>query len=344
MSTMNVHSNTPVTGTQAALAEQIAATTKNILANDMGGVGGTGSRPFLGKPSLPAPTLSATSMMVALTALNSRIAGESITFGESAIEGMRNDIREQAAKRTEQLQQYFDNMNKVNNTQKCGLFGAIGLFFSNLFKGDPMAGLEIIKNNIGNIVKDVVMMGALALSATVAIAATVATVGAAAPSIALVAGGATIVLAAMVFSDPAITGAITNMMPENIRMGVSIAMAVITVIASIVGGVMMAVGSGGTSALTNISAVVSSISTLVGAASTLEQGVKGFIQSGYQTESMLQQAEMDKTDALMADIKSALERNQTDLRVIFDAFAKMVESTHGLIQTYGQNLTRAASV
>ena len=343
----NVRIDTPPTTAAAQLEGQapVGANEQAHTRKDMGGIGdGTGNKPPVGRPTLPPPTMSAAAMMIALTALNSKLSSESIAFGENTLDGMRKDLKDQAHKRAEQLKKHFDNLDKVHSKKKCGLFGAIANFFKKLFTGDIGGAFKVLADNIGSILKDVMQIVALAVALAASVALAGVTAGAASPAIAVVIAGAALVLSSMVLSDPAVMEAMINSLPEDKRQAAGIALAIVAAVIALAGSIMMAAASGGAGSITIATRVTSLLSAAADVAATLQQGVDGYLQSGYKAEAMTQQGEMDKTDARMTDIKGAMDRNQKDLKALFDAFSKILESTSAMIQVSGQNMSRAASV
>lgn len=310
---------------------------------DIMGVG-AGTTTTQNRPVLPAPTMSAAAMMIALTALNSKIAEEGMSFAESSMEGVRKDIKESAVKRAEQLEKHFENLDKVSSKQKCGLFGAIANFFKKLFTGDIKGAFQVIGDNIANIIKDIAQLVAVAVAIVAAVALTVGTAGAGAGTIALAVAGAALVVGGMALTDPGVTQMIMESLPESSQQAVAIALAVVGAIMAVAGGIMMGVATGGASTFATVSTVTTALSGIGNAGVTLANGVDGFLQSGFKADAAKSQANIDRTDAQITDLKGILSRNQTDLKALFESFSTILRSTQDMIATYGQTQSRAASV
>ncbi len=303
------------------------------------------------RPALPAPLMSAAAMMIALTALQSKVLEQNIEFGEKTMDGLRKDIQDKAVKRAEQMKTYFQNMDKQSSTQRCGLFGAIIHFFKNLAEGKPQEALDVLTHNIGSILKDVATLVVLAVSVIAAVAIAAATCGVGTGVVLLCAGAVAATLAGMVLADPGITDLVVNLLPEDWRMGVGIALAIAGLVCSVAGAIMLTVATGGAGAagavgsLATISVgVANAVSSLVSAGVSVQQGVEGYQQSGYKAGAIRATADMDITESQMEQIKATLDRSQKDLKTLYDAFAGALSSVRDMIIAYGQNQNRAASV
>ena len=304
-------------------------------SGDVQGAGGTNQ--FGGaRPTLPAPSMSPTAMMIALTALQSKQAEEGIKFGEKAMDGVRKDIKESGAKKVEELKKYFDNLERASS-KRCGFFGLVAKFFKALFTGD-WQGVKEAAKDIGSVLKDIVQIVAVVLA--VAAAAVMGGPG----LMALAVVGAALVIAGMVMSDPGITEMILEALPEDQRQAAAIALAVVGAILAIAGSICSGKASGVGTAIAAISKLATIASTLISAGVTVDQGVKGYQAAEHKAESMRNMAQIDKTEALMEELKSTLDRSQKDLKAMFDAFSSALSSTKDMITQYGQNQSRAASV
>lgn len=324
-------------------AQGAARKGKQFHKNDLDG-SGSAPAPSGSGPVLTPPKLSAAAMMIALTALNSKISAEGVAFGESTMEGVRKDIKSNAAKRAEQLKTYFENMDKVSNKTKCGLFGAIAHFFKNLFSGDIKGAFKCLTDNIGNILKDIAQIAAVVLGCVAGVAAAVATGGAAAPALALAISAAVLVIGGMAMSDPGITSLIVESLPENAQQAVAVTLAVVGAVLAITGGIMMGCLSGGATTLAAVSTTVTSISGLVNAGMTIANSVDGYAQSEYKAAAVKSQANMDKHDASTVELKGILERKQKDLKTLFDSFSTILQSTRDMLTAHGQAKVYAAGV
>jgi len=105
------------------------------------------------RPTLPPPSMSPAAMMIALTALQSKMAEEGIKFGEKAMDGVRDDIKKNGAKKAEELKKYFENLERASS-KKCGLFGLVAKLFKAIFTGD-WQGVKEAAKDVGSILKDV---------------------------------------------------------------------------------------------------------------------------------------------------------------------------------------------
>ncbi len=310
---------------------------------DVQGAGGK-TPPTTPRPALPTPSMSPTAMMIALTALNAKVLEQSIQFGEKSVDGVRKDIQDSADKRAEQLKKHFEQLDKVSSKKKCGFFGAIANFFKKLFTGDIKGAFQVLADNIGSILKDLGQLIAVVLAVVAAAVLTVGTAGAGTGVLVAAIVGASLVVAGMVMSDPGIIDLILECLPEDRRQAASIALAVVGAVLALAGGITMGFATGGASTLATVSTVATALSGLTSAGVTIQQGVDSYKQSEFKAGAQRTLADIDITDAKMTDLKALLDRNQKDLKVLFDAFADALSSTKEMILTYGQNLNRAASV
>ena len=291
--------------------------------------------PTTPRPALPAPTMSPTAMMIALTALQSKMAEEGIKFGEKTMDGVRDDIKKNGAKKIEELKKYFENMER-SSSKRCGFFGLIAKFFKAVFTGD-WQGVKDAAKDIGSILKDVVQIVAAVLAVAVA---TVVTGGVGVLAVV----GAALVIAGMIMSDPGITEMILEALPEDQRQAAAIALAVVGAVLAIAGSICSGKAAGVDAVVASISKLATTASTLVSAGVTVDQGVQGYQAAEHKADAMRNMAQVDKTEALLEDLKSTLDRNQKDLKAMFDAFSSALQSTKQMITEYGQNQSRAASV
>ena len=313
-------------------------------ATTMGDVQGTPDKtpPTTPRPTLPAPSMSPTAMMIALTALQSKMAEEGIKFGEKSMDGVRTDIKQNAEKRAEQLKKYFEDLDR-SLSKRCGFFGLIAKFFKAVFTGDWKGVVDALKD-VGSILKDIAQIVAVAVAIAAAAALTVASGGAGAGLLAAAIVGAVLVIGGMAMTDPGIMEMIMEALPEDQRQAAAIALAVVGAVLALAGGIVMGAATGGASALATISTVTTAISGLISAGVTVDQGVKGYQAAEHRAGALRNQAEMDISDARMADLKGLLDRSQKDLKAMYEAFANALSSTREMITTYGQNQSRAASV
>lgn len=348
MSSLNINRTPDSVPVQPATIDETigpkGASLASTQVSDMTGAGTVAGKSAFGgtRPALPAPSMSAAAMMIALTALNSKIAEEGIAFGESTLEGVRKDIKANAAKRAEQLSQYFEKAAKKSNVQQCGLVGSFIHFFKNLFQGDIAGAFKVVAFNAFNIAKDAAMVAAAVAMVVAAVVITCCTAGGGAATIALAIAGAGLVLGGTLVSDPGVTSLLVNLLPEGAQPWVAMAICVVGAVMSIAGGIMMGIATGGASVPATIASVIGSLAGFVGAAATAYTGIEGLIQGKHQADATRSMADIDVTDAQITDLKAVLDRNQRDLKALFDMFANITESTRQMIATYGQNMSRAA--
>jgi enamine deaminase RidA (YjgF/YER057c/UK114 family) len=258
------------------------------------------------------------------------------------MDGVRDDIQKNAQKKAQELKKYFDNLDRSTN-KRCGFFGLIVKCLKAMVTGDWKSALEGLKD-VGSILKDVAQIAAVVLAVVAAAAVTVASGGTGAGLLALAVVGAVLVISGMAMNDPGIMEMIMEALPEDQQQKAAIALAVVGAVLALAGGVMMGCATGGSSVLATVSTVVTSISGLISAGVTVEQGVKGYQASEHKADSLKNLADVDITEAAMTDLKGVLERNQKDLKALYDAFANALSSTRDMITQYGQNLNRAAAV
>ncbi|MDL2290694.1 hypothetical protein LJC09_01135 [Desulfovibrio sp. OttesenSCG-928-F20] len=303
------------------------------------------NKPFGGSgPVLPKPAMSMAAMSLILQAMNAKMSEESIKFGESTLDGVRDDVKKNNAKRAEELKKYFENMEKGASGKKLGLLSAIGTFFKKLFSGDVGGAFKTLGDNIGNILKDLGQIIGMVLAVVAAVALTAATGGAGAGVLAAVIVGVVLMAGSMVLSDPMIMEAMLETLPEDQRQALSIALAVICAVAALTGGILMGAATGVTGVLATISTITSVVNACVSGGVTIQQGVDGYQKSGYQVDAMLNQADIDKIDAFITSLKGDMSRGQSHMRQLMESYSRVLEDTRDMLRHYGQNLSLSSSV
>lgn len=359
-------------GLSGAHGTEVAAHVKEMLATgtagqpaDVSGVTGssgtTGGATGAAKPELAPPALSsAASMMVALMALNSKLAAQQTDFSQKASESARTDILRNGEKRASQMKEYFDKMCQVkeNSTQRCGLFGAIIHSIMKVCSGDLEGAGKIWTENIGNIIKDVASLAMAAVMTVVAVAALAASpfsVGATVALSAVCFAAAGTLLAATVISDPGIQSLIAEALPDEpqwLKMGVSIGMSVVGIGLSIASTIVLAVITGvATGGVASIPVLINGAATIASAVVSIgvavNDGVKAkeeYDQSMIKADATEISAEIDQTEAHAEKIRQTLTNEQKVFKAIYEAYANFVESVRGLVAAGAQNARLAAGV
>jgi hypothetical protein len=75
-----------------------------------------------------------------------------------------------------------------------------------------------------------------------------------------------------------------------------------------------------------------------------DTAIKDKIRMDHQVSATLHQSKIDMTDAHMTELKGILSQKQSDIKELFDSFAKIIQSTRDMIANQGQAKTTAASV
>ncbi len=339
-------------GTQGSQGSQGAQGTQGSK-DDMDGVivsqGGTGTTPQLNLPK----GLNATAMMIALTALNGKIASEGVKLAETSMEGARKDIKLNAAKRAEQLEKYLENMDNANQGKTAGLFGTIGLFFKALFTDSYSLSdwAETAKNSIGKIFSDLAALAGAVAMVVLGALATGVTFGAGTPVLVGACIGASLIVAGLVVGDPAVVDAIVEACPDDNKMAATIGLMITGIVLSIAGSILGAVATGGSSVANAVGSTMRAVgmlvdigSAVINAGVAIDSTVKGHQRAEFQTEATISQAEMDKHDAIFTQLQSILDRSNADIKMFFDALSNYMQSTRDLLATAAESQQRAASV
>lgn len=327
------------------------AGTKTAPTDVDGATSQSGGSASTGRPTLVQPKMNAAAMMIALTALNSKIAQEGIEFGENVVQNAQSEIQKMGEKRAQQIKQHFDEMAKINTTEKCGLFGAIVKSFSKVFSGDIKGAGQVWADNVLNVLKDFGTIATAVIMVLGAIAVSGATLGAGSPLLVGAVIGASLMVVGVVASDPGLQSMVLSGMDEGeaknkaatalswVGFGVTVAGAIL--------GIGCTLGMSSAASVGSISATVGTMGSMISGvnlATTLLTAKENYSQTVIRAKVLESGADMDRSEALMEEMKSILGRQQKDLQTLFDSYSNFIQSTRNLVMTQGQNEVRAASV
>jgi hypothetical protein len=312
-------------------------------------------------PALPAPILQgAASMMLALMALNNKLAGEQVDFSSKITENTRDDIRKKGVQRNAQLREYFEKMAQVkeNDTQRCGLFGAIAQTFKKLLSGDLEGIGKLWSENIGNILKDTAaLVGAAVMTAVAVVALCLSPLsfGATAALSAVCLGCAAAMLVGTVLADPGIQALVQEALPDNpawLKLAVGIGLSVAGIGANIIGGLSLAVITGvATGGVATVPVLVNSVLGIASAITNIACAVKNF-QTGVDNHEQGQiradaeeiSADIDVIEANTERVRQTLTNQQKVFEALYESMASFIESVRALIAASCENSRIAASV
>jgi hypothetical protein len=324
--------------------------------------GASGSAVYSGAaPALPAPILqSAASMMLALMALNNKLAGEQVDFSSKMTETVRDDIKKKGAQRNAQLQEYFEKMAQVkeNDTQRCGLFGAIAQTFKKLLSGDLEGIGKLWSENIGNILKDTVSLVGAAVMTSVAIVAlclSPLSFGATAALSAVCLGCAAAMVVGTVLADPGIQALVQDALPDNpswLKLAVGIGMSVVGIGASVIGGIALAVitgvATGGVATvpvlINSVMGIASAITNIACAVKDFQAGVDNYQQGQIRADAEEISADIDVIEANTEQVRQTLANQQRVFEALYESMANFIESVRAVIAASCENSRIAASV
>lgn len=333
--------------TSAYGATEVSATQKGgATQSDLDSVPPGGGSTSGQGAALPAPSISPAAMMIALQSLNAKIAEATIKYGETVLDGTRKDLEHANEKRVKKLEEHFENLEKSAKNKKCGFFGAIFNIFKALIKFDFSEVGEIFKNSLGPILKDIGSLIGAALAIAVAAAATVGSAGAASPALGLAIAGAVLLVCSMVMSDPAVTEAIVNALPEDRRQAAALALMITSLVVGIVASGLSIAGTGAAklaSAGMRVANTITSISTsIIGAGSGINEGVQEYQRSGHAQAALRNEADLLRMDAFIEGVKSKQSTYGGDLKALAESFARNTENIFNFIKEYGKLQNTAA--
>ncbi len=350
-------STTKVTPTSEAVSTSESA--KSGQAADLAGVAAlqtSGSSTYA--LTMQAPNIDASSMMLALSALQKMTIDSTYANVSSAIESQRVDILAFNEKRAKEMKAYFENMEKASRPKKAGFFGIIIKFFKTLFKSiaHPSEAKELwsdfgklLKNSIGNIIKDLLTL--------VIAAAAIALTGGGAAFVFVASIGFICSVGSMIASDPAIIDlAMEGKTPEEqakiskIFMGFSIAFMVVSAICSIT----CAVGAyrAGSEAMSAAQKTIDMVNRGISATKAIVlDGVGGAVQSvdSYYADrakvaAMLNTANSEQGQAEIAEAEKLIDDKIKTLSDLLAIEQKIIESTASLLSNIASGNKAAAIV
>jgi hypothetical protein len=312
-------------------------------------------------PALPAPAVqSAAAMMLALMALNNKLAGEQVDFSSKTMESTRDDIRKKGAQRNAQLQKYFEKMAQVreNGTKRCGLFGAIAQTFKKLFSGDFAGIAKLWSENIGNILKDTVnLVGAAVMSAVAVVALCLSPLsfGVTAALSAVCLGCAVAMLVGTILADPGIQSLIQEALPDKpswLKLAVGIGMSVVGMGASVIGAIALAaitgVATGGAATIpvliNSVMGIASAVTGIACAVKDFQAGVDNYTQGQIRADAEEISADIDVIEANTEQVRHTLTNQQKVFEALYESMVNFIESVRALIAASSENSRIAASV
>ncbi len=265
-------------------------------------------------PSLSQPTMSASSMMIALMGLQSKASDESVSIGLEGCEESQTKITEQNEARANDMLGYYDTMR---------------------LQEDVNGGMSVAN----------VVIAAIFLVA--AIAMTVLTAGAS--TALLVAGVAGCICAASSLASSVISlPSVQESLSENGAKVANIVLTCITLASGIVGAAcgFGAIKAGATAAKSagKASSVITNVAKGVTGATGVASGTMEGTSSVINYQASMASLKIDEHNTVLDELQMEFDTGISDLDAIMQSYSSMVESTANMLQTTYQGARSAATI